>query len=279
MSLSDAQIRGRIKNLAKENHADPRVLMRLYMMERFLERVSISKYRSNIIVKGGVLITSLLGVSLRSTMDIDTTIQNYDLSLENTKRMLEEISQIELYDRVVFRFKSAAQIMSNMEYPGIRFTLDARLGKMITPLKIDVSTGTTITPSAIDYDYKLMLEERSISVLSYNIETVLAEKLETILSRGTLNTRMRDFYDVHVLTLLYNRKISKDVLKRAFYATCKQRNTEHIITNMETICEHIARDKTLDSLWTFYQGKYTYAKNIEFKDVLLSLTAVLQLVK
>lgn len=279
MNLTDAQIRGRIKNLAEQNNADPRVLMRLYMMERYLERVSVSKYHNNFIVKGGVLVTSLLGISMRSTMDIDTTIQNYDLSLENTKRMIEDISRIDIDDGVDFTIKSVMKIMDDMEYPGIRFALDSRIGRMITPIKIDVSTGATITPRAIEYDYKLMLEDRSISILSYNIETVFAEKLQTILSRGILNTRMRDFYDVHVLLVSHKREIDREILKRAFRATCKNRKTENIIDNLKSIYESIACDERLSLLWLSYQRKYSYAKDIDFGSVLLSLDALLKLLE
>lgn len=279
MNLTDAQIRGRIKNLAEQNNADPRVLMRLYMMERYLERVSVSKYHNNFIVKGGVLVTSLLGISMRSTMDIDTTIQNYDLSLENTKKMIEDISSIDIDDGVDFTIKSVMKIMDDMEYPGIRFALDSRIGRMITPIKIDVSTGATITPRAIEYDYKLMLENRSISILSYNIETVFAEKLQTILSRGILNTRMRDFYDVHVLLVSHKREIDREILKRAFCATCKNRKTENIIDNLKSIYESIACDERLSLLWTLYQRKYSYAKDIDFSNVLLSLDALLKMLE
>lgn len=279
MGLTDAQIRGRIKNLSEQNNADPRVLMRLYMMERYLERVSVSRYRNNFIVKGGVLVTSLLGISMRSTMDIDTTIQNYDLSLENTKRMIEDISRIDIDDGVDFTIKSVMKIMDDMEYPGIRFALDSRIGRMITPIKIDVSTGATITPRAIEYDYKLMLENRSISILSYNIETVFAEKLQTILSRGILNTRMRDFYDIHVLLTSHKREIDREILKRAFRATCKNRKTENIIDNLKSIYESITCDEKLSLLWLSYQRKYSYAKDIDFSSVLLSLDALLKLLE
>lgn len=279
MGLTDAQIRGRIKNLAEQNNADSRVLMRLYMMERYLERVSVSKYRNNFIVKGGVLVTSLLGISMRSTMDIDTTIQNYDLSIENTKRMIEDISSIDIDDGVDFTIKSVMKIMDDMEYPGIRFALDSRIGRMITPVKIDVSTGATITPRAIEYDYKLMLEDHSISILSYNIETVFAEKLQTILSRGILNTRMRDFYDIHVLLVSHKREIDREILKRAFNATCENRKTENIIDNIKGIYESIACDERLSLLWTLYQRKYSYAKDIDFGSVLLSLSELLKLIE
>ncbi len=277
IALTAPQIRGRIKNLARENNADARVLMRLYMMERFLERVSVSEYRDNFIIKGGVLVTSMLGVSLRSTMDIDTTIQNFDLSIENTKRMIESISLGNVLDGITFEIKSVKEIMDEMEYPGIRFGLEARIGSMVTPIKIDVSTGATITPSAVEYEYKLMLEDRSITLLSYNIETVLAEKLQTILARGVLNTRMRDFYDVHVLLTARKNEIDTSTLKQAFLATCKNRQSESVIENSTKIYNNIATDEHLASLWKDYQQKYPYANDISFEDVLGSFNTLMKM--
>ncbi len=277
IALTAPQIRGRIKNLARENNADARVLMRLYMMERFLERVSVSEYRDNFIIKGGVLVTSMLGVSLRSTMDIDTTIQNFDLSIENTKRMIESISHEHVLDGITFEIKSVKEIMDEMEYPGIRFGMEARIGSMVTPIKIDVSTGATITPSAVEYEYKLMLEDRSITLLSYNIETVLAEKLQTILARGVLNTRMRDFYDVHVLLTARKNEIDTSTLKQAFLATCKNRQSESVIENSTKIYNNIATDEHLASLWKDYQQKYPYANDISFEDVLGSFNTLMKM--
>lgn len=276
MNLTDAQIRGRIKNLAKENNADPRVLMRLYMMERFLERVSASQYRDNFIIKGGVLVTSMLGASLRSTMDIDTTIQNCDLSIENMRRIIESICLEHVVDNITFDIKSVTKIMDDMEYPGIRFGLEARIGRMVTPIKIDISTGAAITPRAIEYEYKLMLEDRTISLLSYNIETVLAEKLQTILARGVLNTRMRDFYDVHVLLITRKKEIDNDVLRRAFLETCKNRASESVIANSMKIYSNIAADKRLASLWKAYQQKYPYVSDINFENALQSLNILIE---
>ena len=199
MALTQEQIKGRIRNIAKDNKADARILIRIYMMERFLERVAHSQYAENFVIKGGILVTSMVGVALRSTMDIDTTIRNMNLSKSDVKTFVTEICSINLDDEVSFIIKDISDIMGEMEYPGIRVSLDAVMGKMITPIKIDISTGDVITPRAIEYDYKLLLEDRTIRLWSYNIETILAEKLQTLLSRGILNTRMRDYYDIYTL--------------------------------------------------------------------------------
>lgn len=187
-----------IKNSALQNHDDARTLLRIYMMERFLERIANSEYKDNFIIKGGILVTSMAGVGMRSTMDIDTSIKNHSLFAEYARTIVDEIKRINLGDGVTFEIKEVIHILDAMKYPGIRISLNAIMGSLITPLKIDISTGDVITPHAIEYNYKLLLEDRTISLWSYNLETILAEKLQTILTRGVLNTRMRDFYDIHL---------------------------------------------------------------------------------
>lgn len=265
MGLTSAQVKGRIKNIASKNGADPRVLMRIYMMERFLERVSLSAYKDNFIIKGGMLITSMVGISVRSTMDIDTTVKGQDLSLENAQRIVREIADIQIDDGVSFIIKDVETIMDEMEYPGIRFHLDAIFERMITPIKIDVSTGDVITPQAIEYNYKLMLEEREIELWSYNLETILGEKLQTILVRERANTRMRDFYDICVLVEMYAGEIKVDDFKAAYEATCRKRESLHLIRNEKEIIDIIKGDNKLNDQWINYQRKFSYASNISFE--------------
>ena len=269
MGLTSAQAKGRIKNIASKNGADPRVLMRIYMMERFLERVSLSVYKDNFIIKGGILITSMVGISMRSTMDIDTTVKGQDLSLENAQRIISDIAEIQLDDGVSFIIKDVETIMDEMEYPGIRFHLDAIFEKMITPIKIDVSTGDVITPKAIEYNYSLMLEERKIELWSYNLETILGEKLQTILVRERANTRMRDFYDICVLVEMYVDEIKVDDFKAAYEATCRKRESLHIIGDEEKIIGIIENDSQLNNQWVNYQKKFSYASDISFEKTIM----------
>ena len=184
MGFTPEQIKGRIKSVAKQNNADARTLMRIYMMERFLERLAQSEYRDNFIIKGGILVTAMIGVAHRSTMDIDTSMKNLNLSAEDALRVVNQVKDIDLDDGVSFEVKDVSNIMDEMEYPGIRVTMNANVGRLITPLKIDISTGDVITPRAIEFNYDLLLEDRSISLWSYNLETILAEKLQTVLARG-----------------------------------------------------------------------------------------------
>lgn len=275
MALTPAQVKGRIKSIAAKNNADARLLMRIYLMDRFLERLALSPYRDNFIIKGGILVTSMVGVAMRSTMDIDASIKNLNLNAENASKTITEIAGISLDDGVSFEIKRISNIMDNFEYPGIRLELNAMMGGMVTPIKIDISTGDIITPKEIDYSYHLLIEDREISLWAYNLETVLAEKLQTILARDVFNTRMRDFYDVFTLMKLYSNDIDNRVLSEAFKATSQKRNStfDHIGYRLE----NIAGSTELQNLWKQYQGKYTYAEGISFESVMDSVNVLAQI--
>jgi predicted nucleotidyltransferase component of viral defense system len=279
MQLTPEQVKGRIKNVARQNKADARTLMRIYMMERFLERLSESRYRDNFIIKGGILVTAMVGVAHRSTMDIDTSIKNINLSADDVLRVVNEIKDIDISDGVVFEVKEVSDIMDDMEYPGIRISLNAVMEKLITPLKIDISTGDTITPGEIEFNYELLLQGRSIRLWSYNLETVLAEKLQTVLARGILNTRMRDFYDIWMLLSVYEDSIDAEILKQAFAATCSKRETEHLKERSEKILLAIGKDIQLRNLWKSYQKKYAYAENTTYEDVIESTGKLISIIK
>lgn len=277
MGFTPEQIKGRIKSVAKQNNADARTLMRIYMMERFLERLAQSEYRDNFIIKGGILVTAMIGVAHRSTMDIDTSMKNLNLSAEDALRVVNQVKDIDLDDGVSFDVKDVSNIMDEMEYPGIRVTMNANVGRLITPLKIDISTGDVITPRAIEFNYDLLLEDRSISLWSYNLETILAEKLQTVLARGILNTRMRDFYDIRMLLDTYEDKVNKAVLKDAFAATCKKRGTDHLQEQAEEIIKIIEADEQLQVLWRAYQKKYSYAADIDYASVISGVRKLMEI--
>lgn len=278
MTLTTEQIKGRLKNLANKNNADARILIRIFMMERFLERIANSKYSENFVIKGGILVTSMVGISLRSTMDIDASIHNLNLSKEDAFSMVKDISNIDLGDGIAFDVKNVSNIMEEKEYPGIRIALNAIMGKTSTPIKIDISTGDVITPRAIEYQYKLMLEDRNIRLWSYNLETVLAEKLEAILSRGVLNTRMRDFYDVYTLLLAKKEQIDTNILQMAFEATCRKRASLNLLEQGEIIIKRIEKDEPLKKLWEEYKKKFSYASKITYQDVIDSTKELFNMV-
>lgn len=268
MQLTPEQVKGRIKSVAMKNKADARILMRIYMMERFLERLANSVYRDHFVIKGGMLVTAMVGVAHRSTMDIDTSIRNQNLSAEEAGRIVSEIKDMDLGDGVRFEIKDVSRIMDEMEYPGLRFTMNAVMGKLITPMKIDISTGDVITPRAIEYPYKMLLDARVIHLWTYNLETILAEKLQTVLARGLLNTRMRDFYDIRILLSVYEETIDEDILKKAFDATCQKRGTENLKEDAAKIMAAIGADAHLQMLWKTYQKKFSYAMDINYEDIM-----------
>lgn len=274
MALSSAQIKGRIKNIARKNKADARTLLRIYAMER----VSKSQYRNNFVLKGGVLVTAMVGISQRSTMDIDTSLRNINLTMMQVEKIIKEIINIGIDDGVSFTMKSITDIMDEMEYSGIRVLMNANVDNMVIPFKIDISTGDVITPGAIKYDYELLLENRSISLWSYNLESILSEKLQTILARGPLNTRMRDYYDVFILSRMYADKIDPLLLKKAYIATCQQRDTEYLLNGYKNIIQSIEESKSQMEFWRKYQDKYPYASAISFQDILQSTVQLLKLI-
>ena len=282
MIHSSKQLKDLIRNLSKEVGIEAHVLIRKYMMERFLERVSSSKYNGSFILKGGMLVAAFVGVEARATMDIDTTIKGIPVTIVDMERTITEISNIDLDDNVKFRIKKVSEIMDEAEYPGIRFSMDAVLDGAVIPLKIDISTGDVITPREIAYSYKLMFEDRTIPIMTYPIETVLAEKLETVISRSITNTRMRDFYDIHIL--LKSQNINADILALALERIAKKRGNFSLLENAESVLKIVKSDEDMKRLWDIYQKKFKYAGEYTWDEVIhsvseLSIEAKLDVVK
>ena len=272
MIHSSKQLKDLIRNLSKEVGIEAHVLIRKYMMERFLERVSSSKYNGSFILKGGMLVAAFVGVEARATMDIDTTIKGIPVTIVDMERTITEISNIDLDDNVKFRIKKVSEIMDEAEYSGIRFSMDAVLDGAVIPLKIDISTGDVITPREIAYSYKLMFEDRTIPIMTYPIETVLAEKLETVISRSITNTRMRDFYDIHIL--LKSQNIDADILALALERTAKKRGNFNLLENAESVLKIVKSDEDMKRLWNIYQKKFKYAGKYTWDEVIHSVRAL-----
>ena len=269
MIHSSKQLKDLIRNLSKEVGIEAHVLIRKYMMERFLERVSSSKYNGSFILKGGMLVAAFVGVEARATMDIDTTIKGIPVTIVDMERTITEISKIDLDDNVKFRIKKVSEIMDEAEYSGIRFSMDAVLDGAVIPLKIDISTGDVITPREIAYSYKLMFEDRTIPIMTYPIETVLAEKLETVISRSITNTRMRDFYDIHIL--LKSQNINADILALALERTAKKRGNFNLLENAESVLKIVKSDEDMKRLWNIYQKKFKHAGEYTWDEVIHSV--------
>lgn len=260
------QLKAIIKNMAREKKISAQLVLQNYMLERLLERVSVSRYRDNFILKGGFLIAAMVGLDTRATMDMDATIKGYPVDEGTIRTMFEEICSIQIQDDVSFSFRSIGEIREGDEYTGYRVALTADFPPMAVPLKLDITTGDKITPKEIEYNFKLLMEDRSISVLAYNLETILAEKLETVISRGDLNTRPRDYYDIYVLLKLQAQNINIDHLKEALAATCAKRSSTAVIKNYAAIMDQVRTNPVMLDQWARYQADFSYAADITFSD-------------
>ena len=263
------QLKDLIRNLSREKSADAQLLMRNYMMERFLERISLSEYRDKFILKGGMLVAAMVGLDARSTMDLDATVKGANVNVEDIENLISAIVSVPIDDGVKFQLKSISEIMDEAEYPGIRVSMTTTFDGVVTPLKIDISTGDAITPREVRYSFKLMLEDRSIDIWAYNLETVLAEKLETIITRTTTNTRMRDFYDIYILDQLHGNTLNRQTLYDALLATAKKRGTERHLAEAMDVLNEVESSPVMQKLWESYRRKFSYAADLEWSIIML----------
>ena len=273
MSSKAMSLKGRIKNIAKSKNISAQVILQNFMFECLLERLSVSKYKDKFVLKGGMLIAALVGIDNRATMDLDTTLRNLSLTQENVIKTITEICAIELDDEVIFTVKKTEPIRKDDIYGGLRVSIDAAYDTIITPLSIDVSTGDAITPSPVKYTFSGIFDEtKEIELWAYNIETVLAEKVETILRRGELNTRPRDFYDIYILST--TQTYDSEIFKNAFWATAEHRGSAELIRDVHGIVENIKTSILLQNSWKRYAKEYKYSESISYETVIAALENV-----
>ena len=264
-----------INNMAKENNVVAQSVLQTYMLERLLERISISKYKDNFILKGGMLISAMLGIDSRTTMDMDTTIKGFPLTKDNITNIMDEICNIEIDDNVTLKINKVELIREDDDYGGYRITFETKYNnEMPVIMKIDITTGDKITYKEIEYSFTLMLEDRKIQIWSYNVETIIAEKFEAIVKRGVLSTRIRDYYDVYMLINTQNKIIDKKTLKDAITLTAQHRGTSEIIKDWKKIVEKIANDSKMRQQWKRYQKDNFYAEEIEYKELINAISKV-----
>lgn len=266
MIKSATQLKAKVRNVSNGNDKVAKAFLRIFFMERFLERVSLSEYKDNFILKGGMLVSSILGINVRSTMDIDTTVNALNLTKQNIQNIVTEICEIQLEDNITFKIVSIETIMDDFEYPGLRLHMEGILDRLRQPIKIDISTDDVITPKAIEYKYQLMFEDREIDLVTYNIETLLAEKSQTIIDRGLANTRMRDFYDIY--EIVHKREFSYEVYKEAFYATCSKRETFFSESRIKDEINNILKSKHLELLWDNFKDKNYFVEDIKYETMI-----------
>ena len=262
------QIKGAIRNISKKTGVNANSLLQMCLFEGILEKISKSKYKNHIILKGGLLISSLIGVEMRSTLDMDTTIRGLPMNEENISKILHEILEITIDTDIVYRLIKLERIRKEDLYEDFCATISCRYGKINANLNIDITTGDIITPKEIQYSYEKILEEGSISILTYTIETIIAEKFETISSRNITTTRARDFYDLYMLYKLYKSKIDRNVLKEAITLTSQHRNSFSLVLQYKEIVKLFYQSNSLKNLWDKYIQNNPYAKEISFDDTI-----------
>lgn len=271
-------LKAKIRNIAKSKNIPAQVILQNYMFERFLNRLSVSQYKEKFVLKGGMLVAALVGLDNRATMDLDTTLKNLPLTPEAIEKALSEIFEIDLNDDIKFALKGISPIREDDIYGGYRVALDAIYETIVTPMTIDVSTGDVITPNAVKYDFTgIFDDELTFEVWAYNVETVLAEKVETILRRSVFNTRPRDFYDAYIL--ITTQKFDKDVFAEALEKTIEHRETRNQINNFADTLSVIADSEELKKMWSNYQKQFAYAKDISFEDTCNAIKGLLLEIK
>lgn len=260
-------IKGKIRSLAEKKNLKSQEVLQIYFFERFLERLSKSNYKNNFVIKGGFLISSLIGIENRTTMDMDTTIKGIALKEERIKEIVEEIINIDVDDGIRFEIKDISYIREEDKYENFRISLIASVGKTKNPMKLDLTTGDAITPREIEYTYPCIFSKEDIKIMAYPLETILAEKYETIIRRNIATTRMRDFYDLYTLYKLKKDDIDYEVLKEAIERTSDKRGSQEIMKDYEEIIEDIKEDSYQRSLWEVYLSENKYIGDLSFDKV------------
>lgn len=277
--MNKDSLKAKAKNVAQKYNLDSRYIIQYVMFESLIRRISISKYKENIIIKGGFLLSSIFGFNQRSTMDMDATLKGINLNKENVLNIIKDIIAIDINDGVRYEIFSIKDIRLEKKYPGFKIHLLAYLEDLRTHLMIDITTGDVITLKEIDYEYNAIFDNETINIMSYNIETIIAEKFEAIISRNVINSRMKDYYDLYMFTTLKWDNVNKNLLKIAINNTCNNRKTTNYLNDSSNYINLISKNGDLKKLWKEYQNKNVYAKNINFEDTILAISKINELLK
>lgn len=272
-------LKAKAANIAKKTNIPNKYIIQNFMFEALLRRISLSKYKEKFIIKGGLLISSIFRVNLRSTMDLDTTIKGIALNENNILKVLNEIIQIDINDNITLSIENIKEIREEDEYSGYTINLKANFDGLISHLMIDITTGDKITYKEIEYEYRTIFSKEIINVMSYNYETIIAEKFETIISKNIINTRMKDYYDLYMFVNLKWKNINIETLKKAIINTAKRRETKDYIHKSDEYIELIMQDEKIRKLWTTYKRNYEYAKEISFEDTIEAIKTINNILK
>ena len=272
-------LKAKAKNLALKNNIDSSYILQTFMFEALLKRIEKSNYKDNFIIKGGFLLSSLFGVDNRTTLDLDTTLKGISLTKENIEKIIDEIINIDVDDNIEFSIFSIKDIMLEEKYSGFCVHLNANFEGLKKHLLIDITTGDVITYREINFSYKTIFDDEIINIMAYNIETIVAEKFEAILSKNIENTRMKDYYDLYIFTSLKWDKIDKEILKKAILNTCNNRESNEYLNDSDYYIDMICKNEFIKKLWNDYKNKYSYAKNISFEDTIKVIEKINDVVK
>lgn len=274
MIKSRKSLKDKVANLANKTNIPNKYLIQRFMFESFLKRLSISKYKDKFVIKGGFLLASIFGVDLRSTMDLDTTIKGFKLDEDTITKVIKEIIGIEINDGISLEFENIKKIRIDSDYQGYNVNINAEFDGLRTNLLIDITTGDVITYKEIEYSYKTLFDSEIINLFSYNLETIISEKYEAIISRNIDNTRMKDFYDIYMLVHYKWLDINKELLIKAIKNTSLKRNTFENIKQSSEYINLIKNDSQLKELWNNYAKNYPYAENIKYQDIIESIQTI-----
>ena len=264
----------KVSNLALSTNIPNKYLIQSFMFEALLKRISVSKYKDKFIIKGGLLLSSIFGVNLRSTMDLDTTIKGLPLDRNTITKVINEIISIDLKDNIKLEIENIKDIREEELYSGFNINLKAEFDGLRTNLMIDITTGDVITYKEVQFEYKTLFDSETINIMTYNYETIIAEKFEAIISRNIDNTRMKDYYDLYMFVNLKWNDINKTILRKAIFNTSKKRDTLNYIEEADKYIELINEDSKLKSLWKNYQNNYVYAKDISFENTIDAIKVI-----
>ena len=264
----------KVSNLALSTNIPNKYLIQSFMFEALLKRISVSKYKDKFIIKGGLLLSSIFGVNLRSTMDLDTTIKGLPLDRTTITKVINEIISIDLKDNIKVEIENIKDIREEELYSGFNINLKAEFDGLRTNLMIDITTGDVITYKEVQFEYKTLFDNEIVNIMTYNYETIIAEKFEAIISRNIDNTRMKDYYDLYMFVNLKWNDIDKTILRKAIFNTSEKRETLNYIENADKYIELINEDSKLKSLWKNYQNNYAYAKDISFENTIAAIKVI-----
>ena len=271
-------LKAKASNLSKKTNIPNKYLIQNFMFEALLKRISNSNYKDKFIIKGGLLLSSIFGVNLRSTMDLDTTIKGLPLDRKTITKVINEIISIDVEDNVKLEIENIKDIREEELYSGFEVNLKAEFDGLKTNLMIDITTGDVITYKEVEFNYTTLFDNETINIMTYNYETIIAEKFESIISRNIDNTRMKDYYDLYMFVNLKWNDINKETLRKAIINTFKARETLDYIDNASKYIELISDDSRLKSLWNSYQNNYEYAKDIEFEDTINAIKIISEII-